>query len=495
MPYTNGLNFEGRITIAAWLNSQSSTGLRNIVAHGPSGSPSREVYLRINEGFYEVGSLYFGVNHQTRFPIPAGDTGAWVHLVGVHDGTSWRLYRNGLLLNSTTDINWAVSISAPWAIGATGDGSARFFSGLIDEVAVFSRDLSPDEILDVYNRQARLFNGYSGSFTSRVMDARATLPWQTLSWTPALPTGKQLPDGGGLETGYPGGMANMSGNTLLLHLAEPAGSTVFSDTSGTGRTGTCTGAACPASVATGKLGRGLRFDGSNDAVTVLDPVNSSSYSIELWVRTAGVGAANIIARTNASGPTAAWSHQLRITSSGRFEHYLFDGRERSVIGTTSVVPGLWYHVAAVGTGNGWIRLYVNGVEEGMPVFVGNPWFGGDRWAIGSNSGAAMGYLNGSVDELAIFNRVLSAQEILDHYRRGALQARFQVRSCTTAGCSLPGETFVGPNGAAATYFSEISNTTTTLPSACPQRAGQPLLPVPGCFSTPTPWRPVRRSGA
>ena len=77
----------------------------------------------------------------------------------------------------------------------------------------------------------------------------------------------------------------------------------------------------------------------------------------------------------------------------------------------------------------------------------------------------MGYLNGSVDEVAIFNRVLSAQEILDHYRRGALQARFQVRSCTTVGCTLPGETFVGPDGASAAYYSELSNTTTTLPSA------------------------------
>ena len=111
-----------------------------------------------------------------------------------------------------------------WGIGAAGTGASGFFSGQLDEVAVWNRDLSGDEVLEIYNRQVPFYGGFSGYFDSRVLDARAPVPWQTLSWTPRLPMGKQLLDGGLLEGGYPLGNIDMSGNTLLLHFAEPAGS-------------------------------------------------------------------------------------------------------------------------------------------------------------------------------------------------------------------------------------------------------------------------------
>ena len=41
------------------------------------------------------------------------------------------------------------------------------------------------------------------------------------------------------------------------------------------------------------------------------------------------------------------------------------------------------------------------------------------------------------------------------YWRGALQLKFQVRSCNDGSCL--GETFVGPDNTAATYFGEGAN--------------------------------------
>lgn len=464
VPYTNGLNIEGRITMMGWVNALAIDGTHNIIAHGPGGPGVRDVYLRIKERAYEVGTFYTGVDHQARSLITSG-AGTWVHVAGVYDGGSYRLYVNGTQRAATQDIVGPQTVLSNWGVGAAADGASRYFAGSLDELAVFSRALSADEIQDVYNRQAPLFAGFSGSFDSRIMDARAPLPWQTLSWQPSAPMGKSLPNYGQVESGYSGGLANMAGNTLLLHFAEIAGSTSFTDTSGNNRIGTCVGAACPTAGAPGRLGKALRFDGANDLVTVMDPPDPTAYTVEMWVRPAVGASTGLIARTNSYGTGSEWSHQLRINSAGKFEHYTFDGNGRSVVGTSVVVPGLWYHVAAVATSNGPMRLYVNGHEEGAAASVGNLWTGGDRWVVGAGWGLSAGQpLNGYADEVAIFNRVLSAQEIYDHYRRGAMSASFQVRSCSTVSCTLPSEVFTGPDGTSATYYTEISNTTTTPPT-------------------------------
>ena len=96
------MNFDGKITIEAWVNVEATDGIRNIVAHGYTSYPQAEVFVRIQDGRYEVGS-WDGASHKATFDIPTEDMGSWVYLVGVHDGTAWRLYRNGVEVSSTAD--------------------------------------------------------------------------------------------------------------------------------------------------------------------------------------------------------------------------------------------------------------------------------------------------------------------------------------------------------------------------------------------------------
>ena len=142
-----GLNFTGQITISAWIKPQAADGIRDIVAHGYANSPNGEVFLRINSGYYEVGS-YTGTTYSILYPMPGGDLNgsAWVHLVGVFTGTAWRLYRNGTLLASANKSTGAVAVNANWAIGARGGGTERFFSGGIDDVAIWNTALTPAQI-------------------------------------------------------------------------------------------------------------------------------------------------------------------------------------------------------------------------------------------------------------------------------------------------------------------------------------------------------------
>ena len=164
----------------------------------------------------------------------------------------------------------------------------------------------------------------------------------------------------------------------------------------------------PAALGTGQS---LNTDGVDDSVDVADATSPTAYTIAMWVKADVIRAQSIIVRTDASGPTSSYSHQLRMTASGRFEHYTYDGSTRTITGTTVAVAGTWYHVAITAQNGGAMRLYVNGVEEGASVSIGSLWTGGTRWLFGSNSGGGMAWFDGRTDDLAIWHAVLSASAI------------------------------------------------------------------------------------
>ena len=156
-----GLKITGNITISAWIKPKTVDGIRNIVAHGHAQSPKGEVQLRIVDGWYETGSwtgtghkvrngashkVRNGASHNVTYAMPSGDIGNWVHLAGTYDGKMWRLYRNGAQVASSADRVGAVPVKANWAIGARGNGEERHFNGAIDEVGIFNRALSAEEI-------------------------------------------------------------------------------------------------------------------------------------------------------------------------------------------------------------------------------------------------------------------------------------------------------------------------------------------------------------
>ena len=146
----DGLNFDGKITMMAWIKPQAVSGLRNIVSHGYITSPNAEVQMRINSGQYDLGS--WDSTDQTggaSYKMPAGDVGRWTFLAGTYDGTRWNLYWNGVLVSTNSAPLGALSMSADWAIGARGDGTERFFSGDIDEVAIFTNALTAAQIQQV----------------------------------------------------------------------------------------------------------------------------------------------------------------------------------------------------------------------------------------------------------------------------------------------------------------------------------------------------------
>jgi len=161
-------------------------------------------------------------------------------------------------------------------------------------------------------------------------------------------------------------------------------------------------------------------------VYVPDAVNPSAYSLESWVK-ANPGATtgrNIMVRT-AGNPTTTYSHQLLILGDGRLRHYGYSSTGGKWLDSASPVQAnQWYHVvgtASQGTGptDGHWTLYVNGhLQNEWFGDVGTLWNGGTQWRIGSVAGGGADWLDGTIDETALYHDELGPRQIRQHYMAG-----------------------------------------------------------------------------
>ena len=140
-----GTFYRAGFTMEAWVQKQTAT--KNDVAvlgtwtGSESGGPmiwvdhiATHYQLTFNQGLSNY--LDSGQN-------PVG--GTWQYLSVTFDGTTARFYING-----TEVANRAVTVSAgssnSWRIGAYGGTPGGFFDGLIDEVRIYNRALSPTDV-------------------------------------------------------------------------------------------------------------------------------------------------------------------------------------------------------------------------------------------------------------------------------------------------------------------------------------------------------------
>lgn len=298
----------------------------------------------------------------------------------------------------------------------------------------------------------------SGFFTSRIFDAESSTSWNSISWNPQQPYYKELPNNSQTENDYNTGNANMSGNVLLMHLNETSGT--IRDDSGNGNNGTNYGATYSAS---GTFFTSLNFNGSSDYVEIpnsseLNPTNT--ISLEAWVKwdidpSTGNSWAQII---NKFGEN---QYQIQhSTNNAGFEFALNTTSGRTwVISNTSPTQNTWHHV--VGTYDGTtMSIYVDGNLENTTSHSGNIPSSSSELLLGKHLNFNR-HFEGSIDEVAIYSRVLSPGEIEDRYKRGAQRIKFQVRSCDDLACNT--ESFIGPDGTSNSYYSELINATPELP--------------------------------
>jgi hypothetical protein len=388
---SSSLNFQNG-TIAFWLKTENSSGIMIPIVKNNFTNASNEQFvfsLNSSESFgvkYNsscqtgVGWNYVGGNN------PNLSNGNW-HLIVGSFGEFIRFYIDGLLVTS---------INAPLANSDNCPGNIQFgrawsvypylFSGTLDDIVFYNRVLSQQEITALY---------LGGNTTANCLD---------------LPNNLQQ----GLVGYWP-----FCGNAL--------------DESGNGNHGTVNGATLTAD-RFGNAEKAYRFEQNNqNSITgTLSNFNPSTFSISLWGKHKtgqtgngpvngnqpfewlfGIGSPTAIAHTNEGLAFGVYDNTSTIST----------GSWGNLITTGATIDTIWKNYI-ITYENNILKIFQSGVlvsQNPVTFNISSFPFCFGRQLMGINE-----FWNGSLDDIAIWNRALSPQEITQLYNQGICKASITV---------------------------------------------------------------------
>ncbi len=411
--------------------------------------------------------IYISSDKRVRFQLSSGGItttvigsivvdGTWHHVVATRNGTSGisNLYVDGTLKASTTQF-FTVDFSSSTAnleIGSTmGMG---YLNGILDEIALYNVELARADVITQYNNgfnglsyfsptaplitSSPLLTGITGNLYS--YDVHATgYPAPTYSLT-TFPTGMTIdPNSGllqwtaGVSGSYPVTVQASNGvtppdtqsfNITVLNIPpglnnywklDETVSGTYADGAG-GCTGTGTTTPVP-----GQIYGAQEFNGTSNKIIV--PANSSfdfpaasSFSIDFWFNGTNAVPLEYIIRRYISSQ-ADWSIYISADKKVRFQ--LSNGGVTTVVTGSNIVDGNWHYVVATRNGSSGVNnLFVDGNLVGTTTQLFTTDFVSLTAKLEIGSTVNIGYLKGSLDELAIHNVELSQAYVTLHYNLG-----------------------------------------------------------------------------
>lgn len=261
-------------------------------------------------------------------------------------------------------------------VGADDNGNAGYLNGLIGEIMIWTRTLSAVEITQVENYLKNKW-GITPSVTNNLI----------LSYDPSV------------STSYSGS------GTTINSLASPNLTGAMSNITYTNPYFT--------------------FNGSNSTVNVSDNAllepGTGDFTVEAWVyhNTITGSSRVIVGKTDNGGLASSWGYGIRTNSAG--STYLEVGNGTTSVTSPSAVltTGRWYQVVGVwnNVSSDTISFYVNGALIGSnphsftsikntvnPLYLGS-----------YNGGEFSQWLNGRIGVTRLYNKALTASEILQNY--------------------------------------------------------------------------------
>lgn len=188
-------------------------------------------------------------------------------------------------------------------------------------------------------------------------------------------------------------------------------------------TGTLKNIATSTFYVAGKIGQAFNFiSASSQQVTVApnSALDVTAVTVSAWVKgTSFPNAYNgILQRGN-----AAHFYEYFVKSNGKIGYFILpnSGVFCDGLGVTTLSTGIWYHVVMTYNSVQGLIGYVNGVQDCSVApngIIGS--VVGTTLAIGNDFFTAGRFFNGSIDDVRVYNRALSATEVQQLYNIGTV---------------------------------------------------------------------------
>ena len=280
----------------------------------------------------------------------------WHHVTATYDGSEMKLFVDSNLMVSKETSGNLNTRNTNVFIG--NQSSVNFFSGIIDEVALYTTVLDQDDINTIYTDTPNTDSGDDSM----------------VSWWPM----------------------NQSGDDIV---SDEVGSNDGVKTGG--------------SYTNGVVGNCLSFDGETDFVNIPNEASldfSSTLTIMAWANTRDYKEAKIAQKGDWDGhgiggtKWTGWKGHIRLANGGTQSIEWTEGRP---------LLNEWYHIALTYDGSQ-LKLYINGQLNNSMNVSGELNINNRTASIGSDNGGQK-FFNGLIDEVKFFNTALSQTEIQTHF--------------------------------------------------------------------------------
>ncbi len=382
IPNSSSLNFgSGDLTVSGWIKPSFLNDAGGVVYKGATTFNTNGSGWEVRERSSGTKRIEFCLNagsgtcnriSNTNLGSLIPNTWYFFAYTYVRSTGNVQAYLNNAPPISGTNTTSTYTDSYPLQIGTAENGS---IDGAIDDIKVYNRALSAAEVTGLYQ---------SG-------EVKINAPQNTK-----------------LTTGLVG-YWTFNGPDMTTSTST--------DVSGNGNNGLLTGTSKP-KVSIGKIGQGLNFDG-NGYIDVgnKSSLNVTDLSISTWVKPQN-GAVGILGKWGTS------PYYYIIMSANDICIRLSNATFNTYCTGSSVVPyNQWSHIAmTVNSSTFRLNIYVNNTLYGPYVLdpgqIG-PYTNSNSFNIGNIGNALGGYnFKGIMDEVRIYNRVLSPAEVKQLYLMG-----------------------------------------------------------------------------
>lgn len=389
-------------TISAWVKPSSSLQDGVVMSWGSNSANQLSGLRMLSSGKVRCNSHTNDLDSNDSITA-----GSWHHIACVYDGTKWTAYINGkpsgtlsVTLNTTNGANTP-------AIGRLNYTAANFFFGAIDDVKVYGGALTAEEIKLDFNRGASQVLGAQGDSSTYEKQAANQ------------------------EYCVPGDSTSCAAPVIRWDFSEGSGTTA-NDTSGNNNAGTLTSGPTYKS---GKLGKAVNFDGTDDYVVKTSannyPTSSTDGTWETWfyARTCS-GNLGILTTGGMDADTSTSNTSMRIYCRGSDNTITYGiGWDFDQNAPSSDLTNAWHHVVLTRTSAGVWNLYIDGVVKST-ITDSSPWQK-NNLVLGrfSGGGAPANYWNGLMDGVKVYNYVRTPAQVAWSYNRGAPIAHYRLDEC------------------------------------------------------------------
>ena len=365
------LNFgTSDFTLSSWINF-STCSQQMILAKDTAGNLSNQFRFDISEiannckvGF--AGSNSANSDGSRLESVSALSLNTWHHVLLTRTATNFAMYVDGALSNtatSTTTINFVSTYN--FYIG--GRINTSYFNGLIDDVRIYNRKLTSNEIGQLYQA------------TQPINCDQSCVGW----W--------KLNEFSGTSASDSSGNSNIGTlNNFTFGTSDGWTNAVF--------------------------GNGLLFNSAQSVLSTIasPPVNDMTFSAWVYPTTGNIFNVFTLS-TSAAGP----QFFLRTGASNNMAWNVFNpagGASEISSPVNSSPANQWSHLVVSRDSSGNRKMYLNGVLVLSDNYV--PWRASVNQLYLGKEGTNASSFTGGMDDVRLYNRVLTSYEIYDQYSAG-----------------------------------------------------------------------------